>query len=182
MKKLLILLFLVLGDASLQAQQRSAGQWALKASGGIVTGGHIGAYGELGFEKLFGSTASSLHVSLLFRSQDFDTPVSYKVGVQHYDLLVQYGYQLLKNKNLPILWFLMGGMYAGYENIPSTVIPEVYTLDKSGFRYGMAIGTQVEFIITDVFNLYVQPMGIYTFNSDIEKFAFIPGIGMKFYF
>lgn len=182
MKKLLLLLILALGGISLQAQQRSAGQWALEASGGIVTGKHIGGYGEIGFEKLFKSTASSLHVSFMFRGQKFNTEIDRSVGIQNYDLFALYGYEPLKSKTLPIVWQVLGGMYIGGESIPSSVIKDVYTVDESGFRYGVAIGTQVEFIITEMFNLYVKPMGIYTINSDVEKFAFVPGVGVKLYF
>lgn len=41
---------------------------------------------------------------------------------------------------------------------------------------------QVEFIITEMFNLYVKPTGIYTISSDLEKFAFVPGMGVKLNF
>lgn len=161
------------------AQQRSADQWIGKASGGANLSSK-GYFIEVGAEKIIGNSSGSIQLSFLYNNQAFTIGTEENITVRDYFGTVYYTYTFLTNS--PLRFSLLCGGFLGFQEVPEIATEGVVSNAESKFSYGFSLAAQAEFVVLRNLSLYIQPTILYNIPSDVEKFTFLGGAGVKIYF
>lgn len=105
------------------------------------------------------------------------------VNVQQYTGDIAYFGNLLSNRGSDIYLNFGGGGTLGYESINngvSSIAPGVALNEDSRFLYGALIGLDTEIYLSDHFVLMARAAQRWYPSSDVSKWNFNAGIGIKF--
>lgn len=105
------------------------------------------------------------------------------VNVQQYVGDLSYFGELLSNRGSDVYVNIGGGASVGYEQINNgvrTVAPGISLTQDNKFLYGALIGLDTEFYLTDRFVLLARASQRWYPSSEVSKFNFNAGIGVKF--
>lgn len=178
-KLLLFSLFILMITLSGKAQ-KYAGQWVMNVAGGPANAGYSLF---LGIEKYIGNSYSSLKCETGYtrNGHDLNSIPELKVKVNTFTLDIAYGYSL--EKNLPHAFYinLYGGFVIGLEKFKGHVLQGILRTKSGSFISGLSLHPQAEFNLFRHFSLYIEPKGIYYFQSTQDKFQFACNLGFKYY-
>lgn len=169
------LLFLVGGA---KAQFSYANQWNLNIGAGWTPS--KGYAIQLGTEKVFGLSASSIQMKLNYGA----IPAKIENHIftfDRYSLAINYAFSF--DKLMPSKWLfinIVGGGVVGYEDIPKRVAN--YTIhNQNQWLGGINASIVAEMPIVKKIHFYIEPKVTYMINSNVKNVDFTILGGFKFY-
>lgn len=173
-KKLFIALF-VISPIVLSAQNRSYGQLAVRAAGGITLPVNWGA--NIGIEKHLGLTRSFITVDLLLLNKQKEI-FSDKLNILRSNLNIQYNYSILNMNRINLSTGI--GISAGLTNYSSK---HKYIQITSPTQVGVApvANLSIDYSFSDKLSLYISPQVIYDVIMKTENYSLESGDRLQFY-
>lgn len=180
MKRILPIIILIVLSMATQAQHRTSGQWILKADGGVVLLNDlgIGGTGAIGFEKVFKNGDHSLQFDVGLRTQPGQFKNLTTSNIYTYEGTLYYTYTFLR-KNFFLMNIMPGG-FCGYEQFTHNG-SDIIMLKEGGLSVGVALATQLQFLVSHRIALYIEPSARYNLKSN-EDFRILTKIGIKYNF
>jgi len=169
---------LLVAQSSVIAQQRYSDQWIFMGSGGINTSAG-GYYAGLGIEKILSNPASSIQAQVLFNNSKYKAG-NHSTFIQNYYVMVDYAYTFFAKTATRLS--MIGGGFIGQQDFNSVIAPGIEITATPGFIYGINIAAQIDAVISKNLSVFLQPMIIYDFGTEIDDFSVLTGIGIKYYF
>ena len=153
---------------------------SLQASGGYTEDG----FGLMADYDYYINRKTFVQFSLFFALAN-DKESGYKVPYTTFNVQPSIFFNVIEAKAMkPIEWNLGGGGILGYETINgnSDELPNGAIITaESGFIYGLFIGSEVEYHLTDEWSLLLKMNQHYHVNSSLGQFQPYIALGVKYY-
>ncbi len=174
-----IMALFLFGCAFYGHSQRSKS--ALSLSGGYVPDGYAV---KLGYNHYHNRTD---FVKIALIGAIGNQSLSTGLEIPFNDFIVDGGYfaSLVKSPTSGISLAVGGGLSLGYENVnngESVLDDGSILLSESGFIYGLFVGSDFDFFISEKISLIIPVDFHYHFNSDLGNSLFVAGLGVRYYF
>jgi hypothetical protein len=182
--RILLVLFLIMGNTILLAQTHYQGQYSFSMQGGISGAGWcVNANGQ----KLIGSKFFLGRADISYSEQDINLNIleaekSEKINYNNYTLGVSIGYSIEKFHPVYIQGFV--GPFFGWENFNrgQTEIKGISIEDPSGVIYGVYGGMEIEVSLFPSLSIVGTVQQFYKITSDIGNAFYQASAGLKFNF